>query len=292
MVYFLIFNIVFNINPWLQESNAASNYEVTYKETLDNNSPIPLDREAKLIYSAGESLYYSARAEKHGLKGKDWKGNNINAQSFSSSSSSKDYVEGGLLFRTYAVDPFGNCVYISYFNKIMKVRSMDELTIIYDEPTIPKMKWDVFKDSTLQVGKYNCIKARTNFRGREYDVWFTPEIPINIGPWKLNGLPGLILKAEDIDGKIKFDLIQIKTQVEKMDMSRDIKNWTGKKCNFEESKTIGLEWAIKNWIKSSNLSFRQGSVLILNINLNDYIERYSEEHNLILKKYRQYLTIK
>ena len=35
--------------------------------------------------------------------------------------------------------------------------------------------------------------ATTHFRGREWKVWFSEEIPLSLGPWKLGGLPGLIL---------------------------------------------------------------------------------------------------
>jgi hypothetical protein len=40
-----------------------------------------------------------------------------------------------------------------------------------------------------------CKKATTNFRGRYWEAWYTEEIPIGQGPWKLCGLPGMILKA-------------------------------------------------------------------------------------------------
>ena len=64
------------------------------------------------------------------------------------------------------------------------------------EDDIPKMDWTINEDSTVQVLGYECHKATTTFRGRTWAVWFTEEIPLNIGPWKLGGLPGLILKAK------------------------------------------------------------------------------------------------
>ena len=34
------------------------------------------------------------------------------------------------------------------------------------------------------------------FRGVEWRVWYTDEIPSSAGPWRLRGLPGLIIKAD------------------------------------------------------------------------------------------------
>jgi hypothetical protein len=56
----------------------------------------------------------------------------------------------------------------------------------------------------LTVLGYKCIKATTTFRGRNYEVWFTPFIPIRQGPWKFNGLLGLILKAADTEGYFEW----------------------------------------------------------------------------------------
>ena len=44
-------------------------------------------------------------------------------------------------------------------------------------------------------------------RGRNYHAWFAPEIPLNEGPWKFNGLPGLILEVYDTQDHYHFTLI-------------------------------------------------------------------------------------
>ncbi len=56
--------------------------------------------------------------------------------------------------------------------------------------------WEL-QDETLKVCGYLCNKAVCNFGGKTWTAWYAPEISISDGPWKLYGLPGLILKATD-----------------------------------------------------------------------------------------------
>ena len=62
------------------------------------------------------------------------------------------------------------------------------------EPT-PDIAWTL-TDDTLTVSGYLCQQATATFRGVEWRVWYTDEIPSSAGPWRLRGLPGLIVKAE------------------------------------------------------------------------------------------------
>ena len=62
------------------------------------------------------------------------------------------------------------------------------------EPT-PDIAWTL-TDDTLTVSGYLCQQATATHRGVEWRVWYTEEIPSSAGPWRLRGLPGLIVRAE------------------------------------------------------------------------------------------------
>ena len=64
--------------------------------------------------------------------------------------------------------------------------------------------WEL-RDETMMVLSYSCQKAVCHFKGRDYEAWFTQDIPRSEGPWKLHGLPGLILKAADSQGHYTFE---------------------------------------------------------------------------------------
>ena len=65
--------------------------------------------------------------------------------------------------------------------------------------TLNAQQWTIV-DSTREVLGYMCQQATADFRGRRWTAWFATDIPVSDGPWKLGGLPGLILEAYD-EGK-------------------------------------------------------------------------------------------
>ena len=60
------------------------------------------------------------------------------------------------------------------------------------------------------ISGFKSQKAEGLSRGRKYTAWFTNEIPIKYGPWKLNGLPGLILNVTDDKNEVAFYAKSIK----------------------------------------------------------------------------------
>jgi GLPGLI family protein len=74
------------------------------------------------------------------------------------------------------------------------------------EESAESPQWTICED-TSTVLNYSCQKATTRFRGRDWEAWFSPAVPLNAGPWKLHGLPGLILKAADSRNHYVFECI-------------------------------------------------------------------------------------
>ncbi|HMH24815.1 MAG TPA: GLPGLI family protein [Puia sp.] len=71
------------------------------------------------------------------------------------------------------------------------------------EGPMPAMDWTISGD-TATFGGLHCQKATGHFRGRDYIVWFCPDLPVHSGPWKLNGLPGVIVDAHDTKNEVVF----------------------------------------------------------------------------------------
>lgn len=77
--------------------------------------------------------------------------------------------------------------------------------IEYTEEREP-IEWK-FQDSVKTVLGFECHLAEADFRGRRYLAWYTLEIPVSMGPWKLWGLPGLICEAHDERGHYSYSLV-------------------------------------------------------------------------------------
>ena len=75
---------------------------------------------------------------------------------------------------------------------------------------IEQPQWELISDSTARILGYDCQMARCNYKGRQWFAWFTTDIPINNGPWKLDGLPGLVLRAYDNSRHYIFDCVGLK----------------------------------------------------------------------------------
>ena len=109
--------------------------------------------------------------------------------------------------RLYVTKDFDKSVSTTYDQAVMSECGY------YDEP-FSDIDWLIVEDSTKTILDYQCIMAKTDYHGRKWTVWFTPEIPMQDGPWKFCGLPGLIMEASESSGQHSFTAtgIEISTQ--------------------------------------------------------------------------------
>lgn len=72
----------------------------------------------------------------------------------------------------------------------------------------PAINWQL-TDETKTIRGFECRKAEADFSGQHWTVWYCEDYPVMYGPWKLHGLPGLIVDAStERDGHV-FELTSI-----------------------------------------------------------------------------------
>ncbi len=119
------------------------------------------------------------------------------------------------------------------YDKIYVNRSEDKLVeqLYYAFGTLLKhrkaslVKWKLTKE-TKNISGYKCYKATYTYiqkwRGREFPwevvAWYSPEIPLQYGPIRYSGLPGLILELSEnklgfVVDKIKFSKEKVKIKI-------------------------------------------------------------------------------
>jgi GLPGLI family protein len=80
---------------------------------------------------------------------------------------------------------------------------------IFVREVLNQFSWEVLDENRKILG-YQCTKAKTQYRGREYTAWFTTGLPFKAAPWKFHGLPGVILKISSEDSDVQMEALQLK----------------------------------------------------------------------------------
>lgn len=84
---------------------------------------------------------------------------------------------------------------------------------VYNIVESRKITWEILPE-TSKINNFTVQKATTNFLGRKWNAWFSTEIPIQDGPFKFYGLPGLILKVSDSEDIYTYEFAGIKVRPE------------------------------------------------------------------------------
>ncbi|WP_312902591.1 GLPGLI family protein [Chryseobacterium taichungense] len=78
--------------------------------------------------------------------------------------------------------------------KLYVTTEINYIDYSYEEPN--NINWKIKNEFKTVLG-FKCQKAETTKYGRTWTAWFTTDIPFQFGPYKFNGLPGLITELYD-----------------------------------------------------------------------------------------------
>ncbi len=193
----LLWLLLFSFKPSLIAQHTVSRVVYLSEMNLDDyyGAFIDLTGRAELYFNTYESLFVHAEvaAESRCLVPRDCM---------------KGMIKG---------DPEGFPVYINrkeeylYYKTYAYSVARDTYFVLKED--LPQIAWEI-TDQTKQLDGLFCINAYGEFGGRVYDVWFTPDIPVPLGPYKLGGLPGLILQAKSRDGRVAYEFVSYESSVE------------------------------------------------------------------------------
>lgn len=107
------------------------------------------------------------------------------------------------------------------------------------EEKMPIFKWDPLPGDTIVAGQ-SCKLAECEWRGRTWKAWYAPEIPFSEGPWKLTGLPGLIMKASDVNGDFIMECVGLRNKTDKPIMLSYRR--TPQQCSIKELYDVRKKW--------------------------------------------------
>ena len=145
-----------------------------------------------------------------------------------------------------------------YAEKIFK----DKFKYVED---LEMQDWQI-KPETKEILGYTAQKAQITFAGRNYTAWFTTEIPFNDGPYKFQGLPGLILEIYDDRNHYHFTLTGFQKLSKKVTPLINLESYKTipksdllqVKENFDEDPIAAMETAgVKIDFANSSLSKTQ-----------------------------------
>ncbi len=156
---------------------------MSYSRDSSNAALKSFDQFNLEILENNTSIYYSANKQK-GL------------QRFKEDSKKNDYNVLINNAGTYYNDAESEIVFFNSNTKTFDIFDFLGYHAYKTTDTLGIPNWELHSD-TMNYLTMTCQKATTNFRGRNYTAWFAVEIPFSFGPWKLNNLPGLILKVTD-----------------------------------------------------------------------------------------------
>lgn len=131
----------------------------------------------------------------------------------------------------------------------LEVLENGAIPLILNYNEIVNLDWKI-ENSKEKISNYDCQKATLSFGGRNWIAWFTGQIPINDGPYKFFGLPGLIIKIEDTEKNFVWQLVGNKNNKNYQEFSEIEKLKNIDKGNYKTLSKVKFNEVISEYAKN------------------------------------------
>ena len=212
-----------------------------YKYTWKSDTLIDKTKDDQLILQIGENIskcysHYSNQVDSINALPN---GRRISGKMIDNAIKSGEFFKGNYLHKRMKA-----YIYKNYPQGKMTVTDGLSLQDYGYEDELNTQQWEI-KDSTKTILDYPCQMAVCNFRGRQWTAWFTTDIPVSDGPWKLSGLPGLIMEAYAKGNQYMFTIVGLQNVTEEPIFFSE--TYVGSK-RFEKSNRIDFLKAKKRYL--------------------------------------------
>ena len=211
-------NIIIDYNATINTNDAVLATSINYKLIINNNSKTSayFNDSNDSINQFKYSQFIDEKVNKNGITRVKLSDNHYS------------YIRNDYFFNDYVKDTL-------IYNEIISTKKVlvGEKTNIFN--------WEIQPKSDTLIMNFKCQKATTKFRGRVYEAFFTNQIATYGGPWKFDGLPGLILSIRSLDNYFVISPVKIllnskeKINIENVYNDKSIVSWSEFKKLFKEN---------------------------------------------------------
>lgn len=183
------------------DTDSVEGYRFIYEFTYPGRNKQMADRQVLDVTASGTSFFYSQyEVEKRKAADEVSKSASNTADALTALTRINTLPRGNEWTVYKNVPKSGDLTYIEPF-----LKNQFKYTV-----PLPAIEWSVSTEQKEVCG-YVCQKVEGELLGRHWTVWYTSDIPLSEGPWKLWGLPGIIFEATDVDSLFHFTCVGIES---------------------------------------------------------------------------------